>query len=70
MKFSLELVMSQVKPKKPQQDEETTVYTIRGIKKSLDDTISDLATYYGKPKATLVREFIEKYFSDHIVILR
>ena len=58
--------MSQVKPKKPQQDEETTVYTIRGIKKSLDDTISDLATYYGKPKATLVREFIEKYFSDHI----
>ncbi|ALX97545.1 hypothetical protein AV650_28825 (plasmid) [Serratia fonticola] len=50
----------------PQDDEETTVYTIRGIRKSLDETITDLATYYGKPKATLIREFIEKYFSDHV----
>lgn len=50
----------------PQEDEGTTVYTIRGIRKSLDDTITDLATYYGKPKATLIREFIEKYFSDHV----
>lgn len=58
--------MNNVLAKKPQEDEETTVYTIRGIKKSLDDTISDLAIYYGKPKATLIREFIEKYFSDHI----
>lgn len=49
-----------------QDDEETTVYTIRGIRKSLDETITDLATYYGKPKATLIREFIEKYFSDHV----
>ncbi|WP_282497942.1 hypothetical protein [Pantoea stewartii] len=58
--------MASDKHQASQDDEETTVYTIRGIKKSLDDTISDLATYYGKPKATLVREFIEKYFSDHI----
>lgn len=58
--------MNNVLADKPQEDEETTVYTIRGIKKSLDDTITDLATYYGKPKATLIREFIEKYFSDHI----
>jgi len=58
--------MHNVLADKPQEDEETTVYTIRGIRKSLDETITDLATYYGKPKATLVREFIEKYFSDHI----
>lgn len=58
--------MHNVLADKPQEDEETTVYTIRGIRKSLDDTITDLATAYGKPKATLVREFIEKYFSDHI----
>ncbi|HEM7419268.1 TPA: hypothetical protein U2J22_004420 [Citrobacter youngae] len=58
--------MNNVLADMPQEDEETTVYTIRGIRKSLDETITDLATYYGKPKATLVREFIEKYFSDHV----
>lgn len=58
--------MNNVLADKPQEDEETTVYTIRGIRKSLDDTITDLADYYGKPKATLIREFIEKHFSDHI----
>lgn len=58
--------MNNVLADKPQEDEETTVYTIRGIRKSLDDTITDLANYYGKPKATLIREFIEKHFSDHI----
>lgn len=58
--------MNNVLADMPQEDEGTTVYTIRGIRKSLDDTITDLATYYGKPKATLIREFIEKYFSDHV----
>lgn len=58
--------MNNVLADMPQEDEETTVYTIRGIRKSLDETITDLATYYGKPKATLIREFIEKYFSDHV----
>ncbi|HAU5565735.1 TPA: hypothetical protein JD264_18230 [Serratia fonticola] len=58
--------MHNVLADKPHEDEETTVYTIRGIRKSLDETINDLATYYGKPKATLIREFIEKHFSDHI----
>lgn len=58
--------MDNVLANKPQEDEETTVYTIRGIRKSLDETINDLAIYYGKPKATLLREFIEKHFSDHI----
>ncbi|MEB8160721.1 hypothetical protein [Citrobacter braakii] len=58
--------MNNVQADMPQEDEETTVYTIRGIRKSLDETITDLATYYGKPKATLIREFIEKYFSDHV----
>ncbi|MEQ9883169.1 hypothetical protein ABRP83_13435 [Pectobacterium brasiliense] len=50
----------------PTDDGETTVYTIRGIKKSLDKTITDLATAYRKPKATLLREFIEMGFSDHV----
>ena len=35
--------MHNVLADQPQEDEETTVYTIRGIKKSLDDTITDLA---------------------------
>ncbi|HAT3516174.1 TPA: hypothetical protein I8522_002737 [Serratia marcescens] len=58
--------MHNVLADKPNENEETTVYTIRGIKKSLDDSITHLADYYSKPKATLIREFLEKQFGDHI----
>ncbi|QQK74122.1 hypothetical protein HG702_22735 (plasmid) [Pectobacterium versatile] len=58
--------MSDSAASKPTDDEETIVYTIRGIKKSLDRTITDLATAYRKPKATLLREFIEMRFSDPV----
>ncbi|MBA0170452.1 hypothetical protein [Pectobacterium versatile] len=51
----------------PQEANENSItIALRNVSPQLDSTITDLAFVAGKPKATFVKEFLEKNLSDHI----
>lgn len=48
------------------EEKNTVDYTIRGIPKSLDNTLNHLSTLTGTPKSVLVREKLIEVFTDRI----